>query len=600
METEVINLSFKTPSRFELDNNNLFDEVDFTSPAGSRSFIQHEVITEEIRIFNPNRERLTFRLEMNDNNFSNDDGFLTKFKKYVGKKELTMALFNFFCDHFYHGSSRFFENNTFVWMMNFWGCGFCGESAFSFLSLLIQQEIPFRLVQYNGHSVFEYFIEGKWQIFDTDLNVFYLAWDNQTIIGYDELKNDPLLAYRTKPYGKYNDRNFQQRIINVSLLNLKDKSLPEKEIDKKKSGEIRSFDLNSKEMIVFSMIENPDCILKSHTVKTESLFVIKQKLNLDIRKIKGETVFYFPYPIYKITDLSGTELFRAKSDELRFSCLLYDFIETQIMVYGYASRVIQPYFRKGKNVVGVFSDKEMILDMEIQLKNTNQKSLTIPKIYSDLIFRNMRVSFKLETNEAEKIWYQISDQQDFCVVPPSLNTIQSQTDSIEIDLIDETFINPEQTYFLRYKVFSGNLWSNWSEPVEFMQMKEIQPNPIIIRMDKGEYDLKIEKKFSDSVLYIFGSNRKDFKPEIYSDIECTGYKGFNRMNFQSNKNFICLTEANRIKICPEKPYMRIIFKSGDCYSIPSNLIVFEELLDQAEVLQSKVINQDYFGEVTGL
>src|SRR5262245_38920939 len=82
--------------------------------------------------------------------------------------------------------------------MNSAGLGYCDDSAALFQELMTALGYTARTWGLNGHVVAEAFVNGRWEMWDPDLEVYYRNRDG-LVAGAEELANDPTLI--TQPIG---------------------------------------------------------------------------------------------------------------------------------------------------------------------------------------------------------------------------------------------------------------------------------------------------------------------------------------------------------------------------------------------------------------
>lgn len=177
-------------------------------------------------------------------------------------------------------------------------------------------------------------------------------------------------------------------------------------------------------------------------------------------------------------------------------------------------------------------------------------------------------TFTLHVNApAEKVYWQISSISDFSHLFPNLDQIEPFVSAVTVSPINQTFLNPGQTYFFRARVYSSQGWTEWSDPLIFSVEKPRQPTNVTCT----ETTLSWNADPSPEARYlVFGSDTSAFIPSIYSDVGISP---------------IIETTDPSIAIDPSISYYRIITRVGDVYSVPSSLAVVEDwtsLLDQLE------------------
>lgn len=188
-----------------------------------------------------------------------------------------------------------------------------------------------------------------------------------------------------------------------------------------------------------------------------------------------------------------------------------------------------------------------------------------------------------DVSSPDKIWWQISSDPTFTEVVPNFDQIESFTTIVTLDLITETFLNPENTYYFRAKVLSGNAASPWSETYSFFVDKPRQVQEVEFRKIENEkFEISWQKDPSPSTEYlIFGSNSQDFIPSLYYDKQVLAITNQNEVETAPSYNLIAITPSNKIEVDGSLAYYRIIAIDKDCFSVPSDLIyVYDNDLNQ--------------------
>ncbi|MGK5594045.1 MAG: hypothetical protein ACSNEK_01635 [Parachlamydiaceae bacterium] len=188
-------------------------------------------------------------------------------------------------------------------------------------------------------------------------------------------------------------------------------------------------------------------------------------------------------------------------------------------------------------------------------------------------YEKPRFSLSYESEIPEKIWWQISSTPSFDSVSSNLDQISPFSEQIEIDDIAETFLNPNEPYYLRIKSIQSGEASKWSEPFRFfVQKPQRVMNVEFNKIGKKKYELKWQKDPSSSTQYlIFASNSQDFIPSIYSDRHLL-FLDHEQLESIENHNLIAITPSNRLVINESFAYYRIIAIDHQQLSVPSDLI----------------------------
>ncbi|MBS4168478.1 hypothetical protein [Parachlamydia sp. AcF125] len=183
--------------------------------------------------------------------------------------------------------------------------------------------------------------------------------------------------------------------------------------------------------------------------------------------------------------------------------------------------------------------------------------------------------FTLSTNRCEAIWWQITSDKNFDFLIPNLNQIQISNESIELDPLCQTFLNPEQEYFIRIKGLQNGMWSNWTNPFKFHVTKPLQVKDVeFSKKDKECYELSWQAEEDSSTHYwIFGSNALDFVPPIYASAE------------QNIDYALFISQENHIQIDPQYAFYRVIAERDGIYAVPSEIIrIYDEHLRHPRTL----------------
>lgn len=305
--------------------------------------------------------------------------------------------------------------------------------------IALLEKLPAREVPRYGTPLKEYYFDKHWRLVDTEKKLIYVDLDNKTIVGYEEIADDPLLAIRTK----------------VSLID-----------------QTYDFDASCRNFSQFNIFPKEfDC-----SEPAQSEIEIKSVLAEMNHSGKGQIPAFVKFaPV----------------------CTHFDYVT--------------PSFET---------------------------------VYDEV---------------PEKIGWQISNDRNFDILISNLQGIQTDL-TITLDVLTQTFLNPNETYYARVRGYQNETWSEWSEILEFTvnKPKQIQ-NPQFKKIAKGEYEIHWDEfATEDSNYLIFASNALDFVPSIYTPDQLD--------------NLIAITAETSIKIGIEYPFYRIIAEKNGQYSVPSPII----------------------------
>lgn len=138
----------------------------------------------------------------------------------MSAKEVALSIWKFFLDNRVHHNSpeRSCNLSDPVKLLCFYGYMTCGYASSMITSLgknLGYKGQIWNMATYDNitHAVPELEIDNKFVIIDDDVQVFYLDYDNETIVGFQEITSDKYLIHRTHHYGK-------SRLVDLDVIRL--------------------------------------------------------------------------------------------------------------------------------------------------------------------------------------------------------------------------------------------------------------------------------------------------------------------------------------------------------------------------------------------
>ena len=579
----------------EIFNENSVDESNFKSPHGCSAGTISKKLLKRIEIRN-NTSNIIKNVYpvMNDKDLRSIESILS----YLGVKSNSLKdclkVYYFIYNNIFHAVSGFQEMYDSVKMLNWWGYCICGHNANALKEIFSKLGVDSRRIKLNGHSVNEFKICTKTMVLDADVKIHYLALDNVNLCSFEELIKDPFLIYRTKPYGIYQQPTIDRSFTNMSLFEYIENKVTAFSKSQSIDSHMNGWDLypNESLLIDYDLIpENPlnkDKIYSpSKQVIDNSLVTIIHKLDLKSRKQKQ---LFSSFPIYKIENKTKNEVVLLPSDKI-ITSLSFDNVDIndEVFINYQISLLSMPELLKGINKFEVKSDNNSSLEISLRIDEERFDLKHKPQIINKSnIFEYENPYFDIFTQESiQKLWWQISNDKDFCTLIPSFNNIENFKEKIIISDLETTFFNNQTDYYFRCKAEKSNIWSDWSETFSFKQIKPNQPFVSYKVLDNNQIEFKIENYCSEEEYLIFGDDRLDFIPEIYTKYKCISYSNFNNLCFDLNKNHLFSSREKNIIIDKKFPFYRIMSKKGYTYSVPSKIIQFDDLLDQAHVLQCR-------------
>ncbi len=154
--------------------------------------------TDFITIKNNSSTTSSFRLNLNNRLFARDADVLAEIQAMPNEfanEPIQRKVWRFIRDnryHWYPPSADGWESSSPALFFNSIGFGYCGHAAALYCQLLSMLNFPTRFWALNGHAVPEVLIDGRWEMYDPDLQVYYLNHDGQ-VAGVGELTQHPEL-----------------------------------------------------------------------------------------------------------------------------------------------------------------------------------------------------------------------------------------------------------------------------------------------------------------------------------------------------------------------------------------------------------------------
>jgi hypothetical protein len=195
------------------------------------------------------------------------------------------------------------------------------------------------------------------------------------------------------------------------------------------------------------------------------------------------------------------------------------------------------------------------------------------KVRAPDAFTDVDPRFELELPKgADQFWWQIASSAEFSFILPNFDNVQKPADSVAISRLSGTFFNDGDRLFLRAKARVNGVWSNWSQPHAFSIGKPLAPRELTaVLLPSGDVQLQWKTDGAGTFL-IFGSNRRDFLPEIYAPEEIVRMRHLQVVESRPNKNLLTTTREPQAQIAPGVRYVRVVAQRGSGYSPPSALL----------------------------
>ena len=429
-------------------------------------------------------------------------------------------------------------------IINLWGVSLCGWDARAFASLANDKGIRSRGVPMNQHEVNEYRDGNSWVLLDTDQDVYYPKLDGTTPCSFEDLRNDPFLALRAKPFGRRASWNPTAAWWNLSLFDFSPKSA----IFPKSAGSIRRVLRSPYSLLPHEKVEldyQPNLVNPGGVIGNPIAGWRDVNFHYDCLARRRDGIgINLPYPVK--TDKAATKLHFSPADEnISFSEGL-----TEIKAWAGASSF--PTFKAGKNFVCLHT-LSMGGVASLTIDYYKEASERNPPARPELKLMSVEAGIPritIQSHGATQLWWQITQDANFEKIPPNFDKWEEgMPDELSItNPIEQTFLTPRRPFYVRAKSYANGLWSDWSDLVTFEVSKPEVPAGV--RCTKGPKVGSALLSWNPCAgkVMIYGSNRADFIPEIYLG-QCaeTGVLkgGGMAINWKENKNLLVELDADK-------------------------------------------------------
>jgi hypothetical protein len=518
---------------------------------------------------------------------------------------LVERFYNFWKDNRSHAAGDRKTSKDPVGVLNFWGYTLCREDTSALSRFFKRAGIPGRRIPLNGHIVAEYYYDGDWHIVDGDQNVCYLRWDNRTLASAADIAADPLLALRTKVFGKSARISPANSAFNSSLFEYMAPRVREPIQLKTPDLVLREESLLPGEKLIFHSDRspqkaagdkvNPEGVRESALCLVEWIFTPSLRTNT-----QGEMHISSAYPIISVVAQIDGESFAVPSGEPVFDLTIKPKAKDgAISVFCQRSRVSFPRIHKGTTQLAIDAkDSRGEATIEVEVERVPDPPCAVPEVKRRQD-RGPLPEFEIGTEpEVDRLWWQVATSAEFDFVPPNFDAICAPAKSLVFDRLTATFFNRDQTYFLRVKARKkgtqtpGRIWGEWSSPVEFQVNMPLRPSAVIAEMlPQGKLHLSWPPASPECEYLVFGSQRLDFVPEIYAKEEIVAMRNGRVEQTRPNKNLVAVLTEAKFESIPEYRYLRIVARKDGALSAPSDLITVPAAiagtLPPATVLQDR-------------
>lgn len=509
-------------------------------------------------------------------------------------------------------------------LLNFQGTCSAEAFAFQFIRLCNALGIQTRAANVQGNGKFDFSLEDgeEWCYLDIGKQQHYLGWDNEALVSSEHVMDDPFLALRAKHQPKSQLIDFRENWKELAQFEIIDAAsampihMEVEEIGHRAQG----FDLFPQETLVFERpafgcpdcLPCPDCFPCPDCLPCPDC-AIQHTVLLEKRNVPLQWTYNSPCPLQKLVNQSssiitiieqglklqpGESLEFADKDIFQLHLAFSEKPQGRLIISGKSAWSLFPHFKNGGNQLFLSSKSNPTqVRLTCEINEINQEKAVLPALTitnESETFDYCAPYFKLQNPgvEFEKVWWQISLDPNFELIPSNFDQIEAAAPTLTLPLISETFLSPGVTYYFRVKGSCKGQWSEWSVPFAFKVNKPLAVERAEFdQTDENSYELNWERYAEDSdepiEYWVFGSNSIDFIPSIYCDKQVNAVIGDAVVEEENNDNLIAVTTETSLQVTGGLAYYRIIAKKRGQFAIPSELIrVYdEELVQPRNVLQ---------------
>lgn len=488
-----------------------------------------------------------------------------------------LALFDTWRERRVHGTSNLHANREPLAVLQAFGATFCGDDSRALGAIAISCGAEVRFARLNGHSVAEHRWRDEWVLIDGDQNAFYLRWDNRAPASEADILADPLLALRTKIYGRHAHWDAAIAWQNTSRFEFVAPAAKQKKLKLKDAPIPRDWELLPSEKLIVHLARSPGLTQAASDDLRKSPALLSALCLVELNTQRRDR-FTLPFPAQSSS--AGELIYEVEPPGHTAS------------IFCQAARAQFPHLRSGENTLTSRCDGALRVTFE-----THESDLpaVAPPVVKPLA--PDRLAFEVAAKNADRVWWQVDADPEFRLVPPNFDRVQEFTSRITLDSpLEETFLSPGRTYFARAKVRSHGVWSDWSAPVAFSVRKPEQP--ILERIEpQPDGRVRVRWRTTAGEMLVFGSERIDFLPEIYGPIEPTHIENNALRESRPNRNLLAtVPSAAGEALVPACACYRFVARDSGALSVPSALTRLPGRT--ARVLQNRHFKAD--GALTGI
>ena len=490
--------------------------------------------------------------------------------------------------------------------------GICSPKKYQeqFLNLCAALGIDARQASIKGKKSYDFGTNDSWSYFNFLSHPLYFSLNNEQIASSEEIMDDPFILLRTKQSRLAQDVDpieGWKQLAAFDIVNVV--STPPIDIKlKKPKRRNKGFDLYPKEKIILKN-GNLSSNLSSHVCSIDHV------INLKSRAITSSLEYNSFFPIYALVnnteapiklieqdiEIIPGEEFSFSNPSFRTKITFASRPKGTLTIKGKANNALFPTLAKGKNKISLgIKNNPSVVHFSYALNDYFE--MQSPSVFienQNHLFDHCSPYFFLtaQGDDVEEIWWQISSDPSFHLVPSNLDQIEDFKSVVTLSPFAETFLNPDTTYYFRVKGYQNGSWSDWSSPFTFRVNKPLAVQDVLFEETSSNLFLLNWERYAqesiDPIEYlVFGSNALDFIPSIYVDKQINAIVNGKVSEEEVNDNLIALTTEAKIEVSGGLAYYRIIARQKGQLSVPSPII---RVYDQ-DFIQPRSVLQLYGNE----
>jgi hypothetical protein len=498
-----------------------------------------------------------------------------------------------------HASTGLKANALVLEVLRTFGVTLCGEDSKCLADLVIAAGGSARAVPVSGHVVYEFSLRNETAVIDGDQNTIYLRLDNSTLANESDLKSDPFLVTRTKVFGRQmpfqlasawmNSARFDRQVSEVKAARKSQPVSPDVNWEFLPGEGVEFFSSAT----ALPTILSRDSVVGKNPILRESVIAVAFHLDAKARMRRGNTI-NLPFPAVALVDGEGNvESIDRDSDGPQYSVVIPSDAEGDLTVLCQAAKGMFPGLPERVNLVRFDAEKSndaaLTLTYHLNRSGVSASSVPAPKVQIHAEPHHGLPVFQIESVGADALWWQLSDSETFCRVLPNFDRVQTSVEMLKIATpIETSFFSPGRQWFFRAKHRVNGVWSVWNDAIAFTVAKPAAPDGVQVSVAHPEA-AELTWDTTDGDVWIFGSDRMDFLPEIYSNIDSGRIENSAIRESTPNSNLLAkVAGGDGHAELPRFAFYRLVTQKDGRFSVPSGLVSTpaDQRLRPATVLQN--------------